>query len=74
MVHTYENLNFLLEIVPDRIKVRKAKERKLALEAAMSGGGGGGAAAAPASTGEDAPTAAANGAEPDGVLEMATDA
>lgn len=73
MVHTYENLNFLLEIVPDRIKVRKAKERKLALEAAAAGGSGG-AAAAPASTGGDAANAAANGAEPDGVLEMATDA
>jgi len=73
VVHTYENLNFLLEIVPDRIKVRKAKERKLALEAAAAGGSGG-AATAPASTGGDVANAAANGAEPDGVLEMATDA
>ena len=37
MVKRYDNLEFLREIVPERITVRKAKERKVALEHAAGG-------------------------------------
>ena len=51
VVGAYDNLNFLKEIVPARVTVRKAKERKLALE---SGVGGVAAAAAGPTEGDEA--------------------
>jgi hypothetical protein len=60
VVRRYDNLEFLRDIVPERVTVRKAKERKVALTAAVGSGDGAGGDGAGAAGSEGAGPAAAS--------------